>query len=61
MALLVSSLDTLPQLMLRSSVASSMSGIESGGGLFDGSLGLLFGYPTTINVKVFSCFFNVWD
>ena len=34
MALLVSSLDTLPQLMSRSSVASSMSGIESGGGLF---------------------------
>ena len=34
MALLISSLDILPQLMLRSSVASSMSGIESGGGLF---------------------------
>ena len=33
-ALLISSLDILPQLMLRSSVVSSMSGIESGGGLF---------------------------
>ena len=34
MALLISSLDILPQLMLRSSFVSSMSGIESGGGLF---------------------------
>ena len=33
MALLISSLDILPQLMLRSSVVSSMSGIECGGGL----------------------------
>ena len=33
MVLLISSLDILPQLMLRSSVASSASGIESGGGL----------------------------
>ena len=33
-ALLISSLDILPQLMLMSSVASSMYGIESGGGLF---------------------------
>ena len=34
MVLLISSLDILPQLMLRSSFVSSMSGIESGGGLF---------------------------
>ena len=34
MALLISSLDILPQLMLRSSFVSSMSGIESGGSLF---------------------------
>ena len=34
MALLISSLDILPQLMLRSSVVSSMSAVESGGGLF---------------------------
>ena len=33
MALLISSLDILPQLMLRSSVVSSVCGIESGGGL----------------------------
>ena len=34
-ALLISSLDILSQLMLRSSVVSSMAGIESGGGLFE--------------------------
>ena len=34
MALLISSLDILPQLMLRYSFVSLMSGIESGGGLF---------------------------